>query len=79
MARGWESKSVESQQHEFEARDTSRDRPSAEEIERSRKRESLELSRRRVVHDLETSHTAVHRAALENALKYLDDELGKLR
>ena len=78
MARGWESKSVESQQHEFEARDASRDRPSAEEMERRRKRESLELSRRRVVHDLESSHSAVHRTALENALKYLDDELAAL-
>ena len=79
MARGWESKSIESQQHEtFSARDRSSG-PSRDEIERTRKRESLELQRRRVTHDLETSHSAVHRAALENALKFLDDELSKVR
>lgn len=79
MARGWESKSVESQQHEtLHARDP-RGAPSRDEIERTRKRESLELQRRRVSHDLETSHSSVHRTALENALRYLDDELGKLR
>ena len=80
MARGWESKSVESQQHEtLGTRDRRNDGPSAEERERIRKRESLELQRRRVVHDLESSHSAVHRTALENALRFLDDELSKLR
>jgi len=80
MARGWESKSVEWQQSETrDARGGAHDRPSADEIERTRKRESLELSRRRVLHDLETSTSAVHRTALENALQYLDEELSKLR
>lgn len=75
MARGWESKSVESQQSE----DFDHDRPrqSPDEAERSRKREGLELSRRRITTELERSSSPVHRAALENALKYLDDELGK--
>jgi hypothetical protein len=77
MARGWESKSVESQQAET-PREAGK-RQTAEEIERKRKRESLELSRARVMHDLETARTEVHRAALENALKFLDDELAKLQ
>ena len=76
MARGWESKSVESQQNEtFEERDP--DRKSAEERERKRKREGLELSRVRVTRELEAARSSVHRAALENALRFLDDELTK--
>jgi hypothetical protein len=77
MARGFESKSVESQQADrFERR--SQQRLSPEEMERRGKRESLELSRRRVQSELESSRSEVHRAALQNALRYLDDELGKL-
>jgi hypothetical protein len=76
MARGWESKSVESQQHEaYEPRNR---KAPAEEIERRQKRESLELSRSRVARELEAARTPVHRTALENALRFLDDELGKV-
>ncbi|HVR43357.1 MAG TPA: hypothetical protein VMS56_07915 [Thermoanaerobaculia bacterium] len=79
MARGWESKSVESQiadrQSEIEA--GNRHVPRAVE-ERERKRASLSMSRRRVLTDLETATTPAHRAALENALAFLDDELTKL-
>jgi hypothetical protein len=78
MARGWESKSVESQQ--FEAPDGARwrERPSAEELERAGKRESLELSRRRVVNELAGARSEVHRTALQNALRHLEDELSKM-
>ena len=55
------------------------DEAEREELERRRKRESVELSRRRIVHELESSRSAVHRTALENALKHLDGELSKLR
>ncbi len=77
MARGWESKSVEAQQIEEFEPDTKR-RGSAEEIERTQKRESLELSRSRVRRELETARSPVHRTALENALRFLDDELKKV-
>lgn len=76
MARGFESKSVESQQtpplSEKKARLT------AEDLERASKRESLELSRTRVQRELETAKSDVHRTALQNALKFLDDELSRL-
>jgi hypothetical protein len=76
MARGWESKSVESQQEAREARpSSSEDRG---ELELRRKRESVEMSRRRVVSELEKSRSDVHRAALQNALHHLDAELKKL-
>lgn len=78
MARGWESKSVESQQSEPSPAEGKR-RVDAEELERARKRGGLELSRGRVVRELETARSDVHRTALQNALKFLDDELAKLR
>lgn len=77
MARGWESKSVESQQSETEV-GTNRRRLSAQDQERVARRESLELSRSRIRRELETAKSDVHRTALENALKYLDDELARI-
>jgi hypothetical protein len=76
MARGWESKSVESQQHD--APTAGKKRLSAEEVQRRSKHESLELSRTRVVRELEGTRSEVHRAALENALRFLDEELKKV-
>ena len=77
MARGWESKSVESQQEARDARSQHGDADRAE-LELRRKRESVEMSRRRVLSELERSRSEVHRAALENALRHLDGELQKL-
>jgi hypothetical protein len=78
MARGFESKSVESQQMDRIERGSGSERPDREELQRRGKRESLEMSRRRVQTELAASSSPVHRAALENALRYLDDELSKL-
>lgn len=78
MARGWESKSVESQ-IEDGRRGDGRDVRSRESLELDRKRESLEMSRRNISRELSTARTETHRRALENALRFLDDELGKLR
>ena len=78
MARGWESKSVESQQIETFRSGAARNE-SAEQVERRQKRESLEHSRSRVSRELEAARSPVHRTALENALRFLDDELRKFR
>lgn len=79
MARGWESKAVESQiEDQREARSSKPERTS-EERETVRKRESLELSRTRVMNDLANAHSQVHRTTLEHALAHLDAELAKLR
>jgi hypothetical protein len=77
MARGWESKSVESQQSAPEPAQPKR-KLDAEELERVRKREGLELSRSRITRELETARSEVHRAALQNALTFLDEEIAKL-
>jgi hypothetical protein len=78
MARGWESKSVESQ---IEGADRSSDRGETltqEQRERKQKRDSLDLSRRRVLQELETTRSDVRRASLEQALAFLDEEIRKL-
>jgi hypothetical protein len=76
MARGWESKSVESQQ-EDERPDRSRSL-TPEQRELQRKRESLEMSRRRVLQDIAAARSPVRRASLEQALAFLEDEIRKL-
>ena len=79
MARGWESKSVESQQSEPEPAQQGKGKLTADELERVRKREGLELSRARIVRELESARSDVHRTALQNALTFLDEEIAKLK
>ena len=79
MARGWESKAVEAQIETAEARAAAKKtRMSLEEMERKRKRESLLLSRARVVQDLEQSSNPRYRKMLTDALAHLDAQLAQL-
>jgi hypothetical protein len=79
MARGWESKSVESQ---VEARDDSRKvrmpHRTPEQMEIERKSDSLLLQRVRVMREIESSSNARHRKTLEDGLKYLEESLSAL-
>ena len=80
MARGWESKSVEMQIEATQSR-ASRvlgEGPSAREIAVLRERESLKLSRIRVVRELETSKNPRYLQLLTLELKALDAKIGKL-
>jgi hypothetical protein len=78
MARGWESKSVESQQADRE-RDRTRQAPvSAEAARRSAERRTLEISRARAQADLARATAPAHRAMLESALRALDEQLARL-
>jgi hypothetical protein len=80
MARGWESKSVEGQMEAFSSQERSpKERPSEEELERERQRESLLLSRKRVIHDIEASRSPRHREILEQSLAYLEGKLAELQ
>jgi len=81
MARGWESKSVESQIDAAEERAALAKLPklTPEEAERKQQRESLLLTRVRVVHDLEASKNPRYRESLEAALKHLDDKIAALK
>jgi len=80
MARGWESKSVEAQQAELD--DKSR-KPSfkmtAEQAALARERESLRLSRQRVLQQLAAATDDRHRKLLGNALADLDAKLNRLK
>jgi hypothetical protein len=80
VARGWESKSIESQVEEAESRRESKQRPeiTAAEAEKVRRRESLLLSRTRVLRDLQGTQNARYREMLSAALKHLDEKLAEL-
>jgi len=81
MARGFESKSVESQRQDAEAelaaRGTRKDED-REAIDRRKQREALQLSRRRIVHELEETKSDRRREQLRAALAHLDQELSRL-
>jgi hypothetical protein len=80
MARGWESKSVESQIESAEAQI----RPSfdagipPEKLDLLRKKESLNLSRTRVLRELEASQNPRYRNMMAKALEDLNSELTRL-
>lgn len=80
MARGWESKSIESQIEEAESRPRRGAKPrlTPEEVDLLRRRESLELSRRRVARELAASRNPRHKAVLASALADLDARLAEL-
>lgn len=80
MARGWESKSIESQIESRESSGESRSQPklTPEQTERLRLRESLLLSRTRVVHDLEEARNPRYQKMLRESLAYLDAKLAEL-
>ena len=79
MARGWESKSVEAQQAEAGEK-SSRKRPplSPEEAARLREKQSLQLSRQRVLQQLQVSQNPRHRQLLEASLAELEEKLARL-
>lgn len=77
MARGWESKSVESQMDAAEARRTARKQIqlNEEELRLQRERESIELSKVRILRELETAKHPRHREQLAAALAHLEHQL----
>ena len=78
MARGWESKSVESQQVEKAGSQDRGEAVTREDLQRRQKRESLEMSRRRVLHEMEATRSEARRASLEEALAFLEREIAEL-
>ena len=76
MARGWESKSVEAQQAEAtEESRSKRPRLTAEAAARERGRETLRLSRERVLQQLGATQNPRHRQMLQQELAHLDEQL----
>jgi hypothetical protein len=79
MAKGWESKSVEEQQNEVRNSSRSSQPPkTAEQIAQNQNRSGLELSRQRVLQQLQLACNPNYRSMLERALADLDERLAKL-
>lgn len=80
MARGWESKAVEDQVAEAEARKASRAKRDLtdEEINRDRRKQALLLDRARIVREMERAHKRRHLVWLERGLAHIDRELAEL-
>ena len=79
MARGWESKSVESQQAEAaEDQPQLKTRLTPEQAAKQRQREGLILSRNRVRQQMQSAQRPEHRDMLAKALAALDDRIAQL-
>ncbi|HTL43225.1 MAG TPA: hypothetical protein VL262_02730 [Vicinamibacterales bacterium] len=79
MARGWESKNIESQQEEAQRRRRTGAALTPEEQARQARRRSLELARTRAAADLDRATAPAHRKMLEQALEALDQQIRELR
>ena len=78
MARGWESKSVESQIDAAQSSNRTavlENSPDPEKLKLIRKRESILLSRTRVVRELKSSQNPRYKALMTKALADLDAQL----
>jgi len=80
MARGWESKDVESQVEATEApkQKLGPGPKSPEQLMREQERKDLQLSRTRVANDLASATHPNHRKSLEAALAHLDKKIAGL-
>ena len=79
MARGWESKDVESQVEDRKnVGDNSGKQKSPEDLRREAERRGLLLSRTRIKNDLDSATHPNHRKSLEAALEHLDKKIAEL-
>jgi hypothetical protein len=79
MAKGWESKSVESQVQDAQSETNNKKAPlTVAQIEAHRRREVLLLSRARVAGDLQASSDTRYRDQLTRALADLDAQISRL-
>jgi len=80
MARGWESKSVESQIESFENDYSAevKERLTSEQVDLLRKKDSLKLARTRILRNLESAENPRYRELLNAALADLEAKLSKL-
>jgi hypothetical protein len=80
MARGWESKSVESQVQDSQENggEKRRRQLTPAQIDAHRRKEVLLLSRTRVQRELQSSQDSRYRDQLTRALADLDEQISKL-
>jgi hypothetical protein len=80
MARGWESKDVESQ---VAATEVPKSNPNAgnksdAQVRREQEKKDLQLSRTRILNELQAATHPQHRKSLEAALAHLDGKISSL-
>ncbi len=78
MARGWESKSVESQQEDAERDRVRKPALTPEQRAAEERRRTLELARTRATGDLARAVAPHHRRMLEQTLAAIDEQLTQL-
>jgi hypothetical protein len=80
MARGWESKSIEDQIAEADARKEARRKLAAnpDQSDQQRRKNALLLERTRIVRQMEKAYMRRHLVVLERGLAHIDAELAKL-
>lgn len=78
MARGWESKSVESQQDDARTSGIPRPELTAEERARAERKATLELALARTQAEMQAACHAAHRDMLRMKLEAIHAELGTL-
>lgn len=79
MARGWESKDVQSQVEDRKiVADNAGKKKSPDDLRKEAERRGLMLSRTRIKNDLETATHPNHRKSLEAALAHLDQKIAEL-
>lgn len=81
MARGWESKSVEEQKESVDNKQKGALPAAADagQLDKKRQQNVLELSRKKVLADIEATTNPRYKATLEAALKDLDKKIELLR
>lgn len=79
MARGWESKSVESQMDDAQRAPARQEPLTPEQRDVQHRKQGLELDRKRVARELDETRSEMRKTSLTRALEHLDSELGKLR
>jgi len=79
MARGWESKDVESQVEAKTSVTESQGKgpKTGEQVLREQERRGLQLSRIRIMNDLQNATNPNHRKSLEAALAHLDKKIAE--
>jgi hypothetical protein len=79
VARGWESKSVEDQMAAAEgSKSAAKQSWTPEALERESRRQGLLLSRAKIAGVIERARDERHRAALQEALDYIDNQIDSL-
>jgi hypothetical protein len=78
MARGWESKAIESQQDEAERRRSQKPARSAEQVERDSRRGTLELALAQTQAEMVAACRPAHREMLSLRLAAIREELASL-